>query len=139
MIDSRKAAAVMTPTRSDTTDPFALLNDHLYMSLTTYRKNGEAVPTPVWFARVGERLFVMTQGRSGKVKRLAHNSQVMVAPCTVNGMLLGSAIDATGEVISQPERIALADGALSAKYGVEKARFDAMGTSGRVYIEIRAV
>lgn len=129
----------MTPTRSDTSDPFALLNDHLYMSLTTYRKNGEAVPTPVWFARVGERLFVMTQGRSGKVRRLAHNSRVTVAPCTANGALLGSVVEASGEVISYPDRIALADGALSAKYGAEKARFDAMGASGRVFIEIRAV
>ncbi len=127
---------LMTP---DTTDPLALLNDHLYMSLTTFRKNGEAVPTPVWFARVGERLFVMTQGRSGKVKRLAQNSRVMVAPCTVNGALLGPAIDASGEVIAHSERIALADGALSAKYGAEKARFDAMGRAGRVFIEIRAI
>ncbi len=123
----------------DTTDPLAPLNEHLYMSLTTFRKNGDPVPTPVWFARVGERLFVMTQGRSGKVKRLAQNSRVMVAPCTMNGALLGPAIEARGEVISHPDRIALADGALSAKYGAEKARFDAMGTAGRVYIEIRAV
>jgi hypothetical protein len=51
-------------------DPFANLEGQQYMSLVTFRPSGEPVPTPVWFAREGDVLYVTTLKRSGKVKRL---------------------------------------------------------------------
>lgn len=70
---------------------FDVLEGHQYLSLTTFRKSGAAVATPVWFARDGARLVVTTQLQSGKAKRIRSNPQVTVAPCTANGQILGPA------------------------------------------------
>ncbi len=58
--------------------PFGVLAGHTYASLTTFRKSGEAVSTPVWFAIVGDRIY--TSGptpRSGKMKRIRNNPRVV--------------------------------------------------------------
>ncbi len=60
-----------------------------YISLTTFRKSGVGVPTPVWFAEEGEKLYVMTASKSGKFKRIRNNPQVKVAPCTIRGKVTG--------------------------------------------------
>jgi len=51
-----------------------------YVSLTTFRRTGVPVSTPVWAAPDGETLVVWTRTDSGKVKRLRHTSRVTVAP-----------------------------------------------------------
>ncbi len=55
----------MVPTHPD----LAELARSMFVLLTTYRRDGEAVPTPVWIADDGERLLVTTGAASGKVKR----------------------------------------------------------------------
>lgn len=52
-----------------------------YLSLTTFRRDGTAVPPPVWLVRDGKALRVITQADSGKAKRLRNDSRVLVAPC----------------------------------------------------------
>jgi hypothetical protein len=51
-----------------------------YVQLTTLRKDGSAVSSPVWAAIDGERLFVWTETDSFKVKRIRHNPEVLVQP-----------------------------------------------------------
>lgn len=70
---------------------FDVLDGQQYMSLTTFRKSGTGVATPVWFVRDGARLVVTTQLQSGKAKRIRSNPQVTVAPCTASGQILGPA------------------------------------------------
>lgn len=60
-----------------------------YISLVTFRKNGTAVPTPVWFGEENGRLYVMTNGQSGKSKRLRNNAEVRIAPSTIRGKVTG--------------------------------------------------
>jgi hypothetical protein len=50
-----------------------------YISLATFRKSGQAVNTPVWFAEYDEKLYVMTRSDSGKYKRIRNNPQVRIA------------------------------------------------------------
>ena len=64
---------------------FQNLNGHQYMALTTYRRSGAGVPTAVWFAQDGDRLFIVTQDGSGKVKRIRNNAGVRVAPSDAGG------------------------------------------------------
>ena len=45
-----------------------------YMSLISFRKNGTAVPTPVWFSEKDDKLYVMTRSDSGKYKRITEQS-----------------------------------------------------------------
>ena len=66
-----------------------------YLSLTTYRKDGTPVATPVWLVRDGQTLRVITQADSGKAKRIRANSQVLLAPCDARGNLKGDAVAGT--------------------------------------------
>jgi PPOX class probable F420-dependent enzyme len=113
------------PVRHERGDAFTNLRGHQFMSLTTFRKNGEPVPTPVWFAQVEDRLYVMTEPTSGKMKRIRNNAQVEVAPCKASGDVLGPSAEAMARILSDAEGVA-ADRALSRKYGVLKFLFGLM-------------
>ncbi|SCG48321.1 PPOX class F420-dependent oxidoreductase [Micromonospora inositola] len=63
-----------------------------YVLLTTFRKDGRAVPTPVWAVRDGDALAVWTVSDSGKVKRIRRDGRVTVAPCDVRGRPHGTAV-----------------------------------------------
>ncbi|MFU8872315.1 PPOX class F420-dependent oxidoreductase [Micromonospora sp. SL4-19] len=63
-----------------------------YLLLTTFRKDGRAVPTPVWAVRDGEALAVWTVSDSGKVKRIRRDGRVAVAPCDVRGRPHGESV-----------------------------------------------
>ncbi|MDZ5445588.1 PPOX class F420-dependent oxidoreductase [Micromonospora sp. 4G57] len=63
-----------------------------YILLTTFRKDGRAVPTPVWAVRDGDALAVWTVSDSGKVKRIRRDGRVTVAPCDVRGNPHGEAV-----------------------------------------------
>lgn len=96
--------------------PFEVLEGHQYMSLTTFRKSGEAVPTPVWFALVGGRVYVFTGLHSGKVKRIRNYPEVEIAPCGPRGGLLGDRVRAAARLMDEGES-GIADRALREKYG----------------------
>ena len=61
--------------------PLLALADHGFLSLTTFRRSGEPVSTPVWVGRDGDSLVVLTPARSGKVRRLRHDPRVELSPC----------------------------------------------------------
>ncbi|MDZ4770110.1 MAG: PPOX class F420-dependent oxidoreductase [Chloroflexota bacterium] len=123
------------------TVPFESLHGHKYINLTTFRKNGQPVPTPVWFAQMDDKLVLMTMSDAGKVKRIRGNAQVEVAPCDVAGKPLGAGVEAMAIVVP-PDRVAHADRALSQKYGITKMLFALMWRARGirpVYIEISAM
>jgi PPOX class probable F420-dependent enzyme len=70
---------------TSTDSAFAALGDEWFLSLTTFRKSGERVSTPVWIARDGDALIVTTPQASGKVKRLRNSPRVEVRPCNRMG------------------------------------------------------
>ncbi|MGN9811832.1 PPOX class F420-dependent oxidoreductase [Micromonospora sp. BQ11] len=70
------------------------LSAEKYILLTTFRKDGRAVPTPVWAVRDGDGLAVWTVSDSGKVKRIRRSGDVTVAPCDVRGRPHGPAVPA---------------------------------------------
>jgi uncharacterized protein len=87
---------------------FAPLQNHKYINLATFRKNGQVVRTPVWFAGeppqgVPERLYVYSTADSGKAKRIRNNGHVQVAPCDMRGKLLAEWIEARAEVVNDQE------------------------------------
>ncbi|MFB7558531.1 PPOX class F420-dependent oxidoreductase [Streptomyces brevispora] len=67
-----------------------------YVSLTTYRKDGTPVATPVWAAVEGEELLVWTKADSWKVKRLRNDSRVLVTVCDVRGRIAQGAPSSEG-------------------------------------------
>ncbi len=65
-----------------------------YIALTTYRRDGTPVTTPVWAAAEGENLYLFTNANAGKVKRLRNSSRATVAPCTATGTITGTQLPA---------------------------------------------
>ena len=74
-----------------------------YLSITSYRRDGSGVSTPVWFATEGDRLLVMTDSKSGKVKRIRRNPYVTIAPCSGRGKPKAKGMPAHAEILSASE------------------------------------
>jgi PPOX class probable F420-dependent enzyme len=91
-----------------------------YINLTTYRRDGTAVATPVWFVQEGDRLLVRTGAAAGKVKRIHRNPAVRVAACTARGRLRGQQVSGVARVLPGPEADA-AERLITRKY-----RYDLM-------------
>ena len=70
-----------------------------YVLLTTFRKDGSGVPTPVWVAMDGDRMLIWTETKSWKVKRIRNRSRVTVGVCNARGNPKGPQIDATAAVL----------------------------------------
>jgi len=87
---------------------FTDFRDHKYLSLETFKKSGEGVKTPVWFAADpaadlsgdAARIYIYTIGNAGKVKRIRNNGSVKIAPCTIKGDPLGDWTEAKAEIIT---------------------------------------
>ena len=65
-----------------------------YVALTTYRRDGTPVTTPVWAAAEGESLYLFSNAAAGKVKRLRNSSRAAIAPCTATGKVTGAQLPA---------------------------------------------
>jgi PPOX class probable F420-dependent enzyme len=103
----------MTPTPT-----FDELAASRYIRLTTFRKSGEGVPTPVWVTRRGDRLVVVTEARAGKAKRLRNDPRVLLAPSDWRGNPKGG--DASGTVEIEGADVVAAQTELARrKYGLE--------------------
>jgi PPOX class probable F420-dependent enzyme len=81
----------------------AEFDKHRYISLTTFRRDGRAVATPVWFALYGPRIIVWTGAASGKAKRIRANGRATIAPCDARGRAKGDAMPATGRILSSSD------------------------------------
>lgn len=114
---------------TDSTDLLDLANEQ-YVLLTTTRRSGVAVPTPVWVARDGDSLVVTTGAESGKVKRMRHTPAVTVQACDRVGTPHEGApvVRAQATVHDDAAARERLDAALSEKYGVQYAAIRAMGT-----------
>jgi PPOX class probable F420-dependent enzyme len=88
-----------------------------YLLVTTFRKDGRAVPTPVWVVRDGDALGIWTVADSGKVKRIRNRQDVLVGPCDVKGRPTGEQVPGVAELCT-PERTAAYRTLLRQKYSL---------------------
>ncbi len=87
---------------------FAAFTGQKYLNLETFKKSGEGVKTPVWFAAdpaatldsSDAKLYLYTIGVSGKVKRVRNNPRVKIAPCDMRGRALGEWTEARAEIVT---------------------------------------
>ena len=96
--------------------PLAEMAAHDFVSLTTFRRSGDPVATPVWVAEEGDALVVTTPAGSGKVKRLRRDPRVELRPCSRGGKVAETAptVSAHASVVAPDAR---SEAALRAKYG----------------------
>jgi len=124
---------------------FSALAGARYLSITTFRRDGSQVSTPVWFVSddLGRRLFVATGADTWKVRRIRRNPHVRVAACTGGGKVIGDPIDGVALIVDEG---ALVRRLQTEKYGwqkwlIEKAYVLSMKvvrrpTGESVYLEI---
>jgi PPOX class probable F420-dependent enzyme len=118
---------------------FPALADAQFMVLTTHRSGGAPVPTTVWFAQAGDRLYVTTMSGAGKARRISQTGRVTVAPSDARGTVLGPEAPGQARLLDAAD-FALAETALRTKYPEYAAftgRMDqAQPDSRRIFLEV---
>ncbi len=97
-----------------------------YMRLETFKRNGQAVVTPVWFVVDNGTIFVRSYANSGKVKRMRNNSYVKIAPSDALGKPHDVTIEGTAIRVDGDKEIKISQ-LLYRKYGLKKMSFDLWG------------
>lgn len=87
-----------------------------YALVTTFRKDGRAVPTAVWVVQDGDALAIWTVADSGKVKRIRRKGDLLIGVCDIRGRALGESVAGHGVILdaAETERVR---GLLRRKYG----------------------
>lgn len=96
---------------------FADIAEAQYVLLTTFTKDGRPKPTPVWVARDGDRLLVISEEKSWKVKRIRNTPRVTLAVCDIRGRPKSEAIEATATILDKSHNGAVYD-AIGRRYGL---------------------
>lgn len=92
-----------------------------YISFTTFRRNGTAVGTPVWFATDNGKLYLYSSLDAGKMKRVRANGKASVVRCDVKGKVPADAVSCSGTAVElSADRGAYVHGLLNRKYGWKK-------------------
>ena len=109
------------------------LHNQRYISLSSFRRSGAAVATPLWFAEADGKLYFMTRSDSAKFKRIRNRADVKVAPCTMRGRVTGPEFPAMARVLPEADWPA-ARGLLARKYWLMKIPF--LWSSKNAFFEI---
>ncbi|SPM36407.1 Nitroimidazol reductase NimA or a related FMN-containing flavoprotein, pyridoxamine 5'-phosphate oxidase superfamily, partial [Mycobacterium rhizamassiliense] len=102
------------------TPTFADLAKAQYILLTTFTKDGRPKPTPIWTAldqERGDRLLVITQETSWKVKRIRNTPRVTMATCTMRGRPTSEAVEGAAALLDKSETGTVYD-AIGKRYGL---------------------
>ncbi len=123
----RHPAASSLAEQGSTVPSFEHLRGHKYCLLVTYRRTGEAVPTPVWFGMSDANVYVRSESDAAKVKRIRNDPRARLAPCTARGKPLGPPAEGRARVLDQQADIDAAEAALSANYGLGRKIYERAG------------
>lgn len=121
-----------------------IMESRIYCLLTTFRKNGTGVPTPMWFALEEESIYMTTRGNSWKVKRIRANEEVTIGSSDSSGKRHGKLYPAIATLIPNGEEFEKAVALLSKKYGMKKKlidfflRFSKDKTEAIIKVELKA-
>jgi PPOX class probable F420-dependent enzyme len=89
-----------------------------FLSVTSFKRDGTGVATPVWFVSDGTRLFAFTDLYSAKIRRIRRNPRVLVAPCHADGQLRGEPVPARTEVLTAIPELERVRNLLLARYKI---------------------
>lgn len=121
---------------------FAEIAGSEFILLTTFTKDGRPKPTAVWAAPAGDKLLVITQEKSWKVKRIRNTQRVTIAKCDRSGEPKSESVEATAKILDKSANAATYD-ALGNQYGLLGKTFNVLsklrgGMKNNVTIEIEA-
>lgn len=95
------------------------LNQARYISLTTFRRDGTEVRTPVWVAGKDGQHYVFSKATAGKMKRIRNSGKVRIALCDIKGKVLSDWSDASAEIITEQQQIDALYVAFNDKYAFQ--------------------
>src|SRR5512144_878082 len=75
------------------------LTEERYTSLTTFKRDGTPVATPVWVVGQNGHLLVHTAAGCWKVKRIRRDSHVRVAPCSTTGKVRAEEVEGEARIL----------------------------------------
>jgi PPOX class probable F420-dependent enzyme len=94
-----------------TTDELA---NEEFVSITTFKRDGTPVSTPVWVTGENGNLLVISEADTWKVRRIRRDGHVRIAPCGARGAVKGEPVDARARI--EPDT-AVVEKLLARKYG----------------------
>ncbi|QZH57988.1 PPOX class F420-dependent oxidoreductase [Mycolicibacterium farcinogenes] len=115
----RDAFEIGAPTGSD----FAGFENYRQIVLVTFKKSGEAMPSPINHGVADGKLYVRTDPSSGKVKRIRNNPKVLVVASNLRGKPTGPAVAGVARILSETER-AHADAVIAANWSAPMKLFE---------------
>ncbi|WP_018599635.1 PPOX class F420-dependent oxidoreductase [Mycobacterium sp. 155] len=121
---------------------FADVAEAKYVLLTTFTKDGRPKPTPIWAAPSGDRLLVITEADSWKVKRIRNTPRVTLAVCDMRGNPESEPVEAQAVILDQARNGEVYD-AIGKRYGLIGKAFNLFsklraGMRRNVGLELRA-
>jgi PPOX class probable F420-dependent enzyme len=112
------AASTANATRAE---GLRILGTVPYSRLTTFKRDGTPVGVPIWQAVGDGKVWMFTEARSWKVKRLRRNPRIEITTCDWRGNLDGGATwTGTARIVDDAAGVARAYEALDRKYGWQK-------------------
>ena len=118
---------------------FDHLRGHKYCLLISYKRSGETVPTPVWFGLADGRLYTRSESSAWKLRRIANDPRVMVAPCSLRGKPLGPPAEGRARALENRLERERAEAAIRSSYGLGRRVYKALLGAASVettYIEV---
>ena len=97
---------------------FSRFRKEEFLSLETYRKNGQTIKSPMWFAQDNDALYLWTMADTSKVKRIRNNPHVNIAPCKRMGAVTGEWMTAHATIDDSPIVVAQVEAMLLKKIGL---------------------
>ena len=117
---------------------FGALEGQKHCLVVTFRRSGEAMPTPVWAGLADGKLYFRSEERVGKIKRIRANPHVLVAPCDSRGRPRGEAVEARARILPGDEE-PRAEAAIQSNFGLGRRMYEGvamnLGPEG-VYVEV---
>jgi uncharacterized protein len=132
----RHPSARSVAASEQTVEGFGHLRGHKYCLLVSYKRSGEAVPTPVWFGLAAGNVYIRSEATAAKIRRIGNDPHVRVAPCSATGKPLGPPADARARVLGQASEQRGAEAALQANYGLGRRIYERLGRAETVYLEV---
>jgi PPOX class probable F420-dependent enzyme len=121
-----------------TAPDFSMLAGHKYCLVTTYRRNGQGISTPVWFGVQDGRLYFRTWADSVKVRRIRNDPRARVTPCSTRGKPKGSTAEGRARILDASENEG-AERAIQSNYGLGRRLYEApidAANASLVYVEV---
>lgn len=134
----RHAEAHLSDRRPASPNWVVQLRGAKYLLLESERVDGTWVATPMWFAVVDDTVFLRTDARAAKVRRISHRPVVKVAPCTIRGKPLDDYMECMARIVPQ-EREAQAEAALRRRNGPLRRLFSSFVRNDHVYLELNPI